>query len=177
MRFLIIFIIIFNAYTVNARTTGKSSGLELPRFVSTKTDKSNLRVGASTDYPIKLTYIIKNFPLEIIDEYNNWRRVIDINNNEGWIHKRLLVGNRYGIIKTFHDEPAHILNKPKGQIIGKIGNKNIVKINKCLNVWCHINLKENSGWINKINLWGVYEYEKFNLSFYQFIINAYWKLI
>ena len=132
----------------------------MPRFVSTKTEESNLRVGASLNYPIKIQYIIKNFPLEIIDEHEDWRKVTDINNNIGWMHKRLLIGKRYGIIKTSHNQPAQILNKPEGKVIGKIGNRNIVKIRKCLTLWCHINFEKNSGWINKKNLWGVYENEK-----------------
>ena len=76
MRLLII-IFIVNFTVANAKTVGKSTGFELPRFVSTKTEESNLRVGASLNYPIKIQYIIKNFPLEIIDEHEDWRKVKD----------------------------------------------------------------------------------------------------
>jgi len=155
-------------------SVGESTGFKLPRFVSTKSDESNLRIGASTNYPIQLTYILKNFPLEIIDEYDKWRKVVDVEGNQGWMHKSILQGGRYAIIKTFHNQPAQIYNKPKGVPIGKIGNRNIVKINKCLISWCQINYENNIGWINKINLWGVYKNEKFNLPFYQFIIKIYW---
>lgn len=177
MKYFIIIIIFSYFSEVYAETVGKETGLELPRFVSTKTSESNLRVGASTDYPIKLTFIIKNLPLKIIDEHENWRRVVDIDENVGWIHKRLLIGKRHGLIMTSYNEGAQILKKPKGKVVGKIGNRNIVKINKCLVSWCHINYNNNSGWINKINLWGVNKKEKFNLPFYQFIIDKYWELI
>ena len=86
-------------------------------------------------------------------------------------------GDRYGIIKTNHNEPAQILNKPEGAIIWKIGNRNIVKLNKCLKSWCHINLNGAKGWINKVNIWGIYKDEEFNMPFFQFVINIYWKLI
>ena len=174
---LLVIILFFSTSIANAQNKGKSTGFELPRFVSLKTNDSNLRVGASKDFPIKLKYIIKNLPLEIIDEHENWRKVVDIDNNEGWIHKRLIIGKRFGIIKTFYEQPAQILNKPQGTTIGKIGNRNIVRINKCLKKWCYISFKKNKGWINKINLWGVYENEKFNLPFYHFIIEKFWKLI
>ena len=177
MKYFIIIVFFSYLNLVNAEIVGKETGLELPRFLSTKTSESNLRLGASTNYPIKLTFIIKNFPLKIIDEHENWRKVVDIDENVGWIHKRLLISKRYGLIKTLHSEGAQILKKPKGRVIGKIGNKNIVKINKCLISWCYINFKNNSGWINKINLWGVNKNEKFNLPFYQFIIDKYWELI
>ena len=161
----------------NAESVGESTGFKLPRFVSTKSDESNLRIGASTNYPIQLTYIFKNFPLEIIDEYETWRKVIDVNGNQGWIHKSILQGDRYAIIKTSHNQSAQIYNKPKGIFIGEIGNRNIVKINKCFNLWCHISLSKNKGWINKINIWGIYNNEEFNMPFYQFLINLYWKII
>ena len=165
-----------STYT-NAESVGQSTGFKLPRFVSTKSDESNLRIGASTDYPKELTYIVKNFPLEIIDEYEKWRKVLDVDGNQGWMHKSLLKGDRYGIIKTSHDQSAQIYNKPRGIPIGEIGNRNIVKINNCFSSWCHISISKNKGWINKINIWGIYNNEEFNMPFYQFLINLYWKTI
>ena len=150
---------------------------DLPRFVATKFNESNLRIGASIDYPIKLTYRVKNFPLKIIGEYELWREVVDIDGNQGWMKKSLLKNKRYGIVNTQHNESAHIFNKPKGQIIGKIGNNNIVKINKCFNSWCFVSIKDHKGWINKFNIWGIKKEEKFNMPFYQSLIEIYWKLI
>ena len=86
------------------------------------------------------------------------------------MHESLLKGNRYGIINTSHNELASIFNKPKGSIIWKIGNRNIVQIKKCFNLWCYIKYKKNSGWINKINIWGVYSDEEFNMPFYHFLL-------
>jgi len=177
VRYLIFILLLLNTNSMNAELIGQDSGLKLPRFVSIKSDESNLRIGANIDYPIRLTYILENFPLEIVDEYQLWRKVKDIDNNQGWIHKSLLKGNRYGIIKTSHDQSASIYNKPMGVVIGKIGNRNIIKINKCFSSWCHIRINNYKGWVNKINLWGVYPDEKFNMPFYQFFINLYWQII
>ena len=180
MKILVSLFLFFLTITTNysiAETLGQSTGYKLPRFVSTKSDESNLRVGANLDYPRLLTYRVKNFPLKIIDEYEIWRKVIDIDGNQGWMHKSLLQSNRYGIIKTAHEQGVQIYNKPEGVIVGKIGNRNIIKINKCFNLWCHISLNRHQGWINKINIWGVHVNEKFNIPFYQFIINLYWKII
>lgn len=177
MRLLIVFLLLLNIKFTYAQSIGESSGYKIPRFVSTKSDESNLRIGASEDYPIILTYKLKNIPLEIIDEYKKWRKIRDINNNQGWMHERLFQGNRYGIIQTPYNEPAQILNKPKGMLIGKIGKNNIVKIQKCFNSWCKISINNHSGWINEINIWGIYENENYNLPFYQPAINYYWKII
>ena len=177
MRYILIFLFIVFCNSVYAESFGKSTGYKIPRFVSTKSNESNFRIGANTDYPIELTYVLKNFPLEIIDEYEQWRKIIDIDGNVGWMHKSLLQGKRNGIIKTGHAQAAQIYNKPGVIIIGKIGNKNIVKINKCFSIWCHISIENKKGWANKNNIWGVYNNEEFNMPFYQKIINFYWKLI
>tara|TARA_Y100001960_G_C14359504_1_gene673619 strand:- start:40 stop:576 length:537 start_codon:yes stop_codon:yes gene_type:complete len=176
-KIIAIIITILGCNYLNAETMGEYTGLKMPRFVSTKTNESNLRVGADTTYPIILKYKFINIPLEIVDEYKDWRKIIDIDGNEGWLHKRLLKGNRYGIINNPYEEPVHIFNRPKGRIIGKIGKRNIVKIEHCLQNWCFISINNNKGWINKINIWGVYKNESFNIPFYQFIINFIWKFI
>ena len=69
--FLIFFFLIsFNLYA----KTGSVTGLEIPRFVSLKSNDVNLRVGPSTNYPIALKYISENLPVEIIDEFDVWRK-------------------------------------------------------------------------------------------------------
>ena len=120
-----------NISSLSAEQLGTVTDLKIPRFVSLKSDESNLRVGSSLNYPKIITYNIRNIPVEIVDEYEDWRKIIDYEKNIGWMHKSLLKGNRFGIINPPYAEEAQLFNKPKGNVIGKIGKKNIVKINKC----------------------------------------------
>ena len=168
--------LLFCSFSSYADTFGSNTGLKIPRFVSLKSNDSNARIGPSTDYPIKLNYIIANTPIEIIDEYNNWRKINDFDGNQGWMHKSLLSGKRYAIVIPPYNERVQVYNKPRGKVIGKIGKNNIVKINICLKDWCKINFNNNSGWINKINIWGSYPEEEYNIPFYQPIIKQYWKI-
>ena len=163
------------AFALKATNIGSETGYKIPRFVSLKSNDVNLRIGSSTNYPIILKYITNNLPVKIIEEYESWRKIIDIRNNQGWIHKSLLKGNRYGIINQSSDSNLQLLNKPRGRVIGGIGINNIVKINRCLIDWCLIEYKENKGWIKKDNLWGVFKNEKINVPFYQPIYNFIWK--
>ena len=155
---------------------GSSTGYKLPRFVSLKSDEVNMRVGSSKNYPIILQYTIKNLPVEIIDEYDSWRKINDIDGNKGWIHKALLKGERYAIVKKSHDSNIKIYSSPKGKAIGEIGEKNIIKVDTCLLDWCKIEYDKYKGWIKKSNLWGVYDSEKINVSFFQPLINLIWKI-
>ena len=174
--FFLIFIILTLNKTIYADTIGKVTGYQLPRFVSLKTNESNLRVGPSLNYPIKIKYLFSNIPIEVIQEYKDWRKVRDSEGNEGWMHKRLLSGKRFAIIFPPYSESVQIYTKPKGTLLGKIGKRNIVELKKCLPKWCNISINKQDGWIIKTNLWGVYKNENYNIPFYQPIIDYYWKI-
>ena len=173
-KMFIFCLIIINASSAYAENLGTDTGLKIPRFVSLKSDDSNLRVGPGENYPIKLKYIVANIPVEIIDEYKNWRKIIDYEENEGWIHKSLIKGKRFAIVNTPYQEGLQVFNKPKGNNIGKIGKKNILEVKTCLMNWCKIKYRKNTGWVNKLNLWGIYDKETINIPFYQPIINLIW---
>ena len=177
MHIIFFIITLFFYSSVYAENYGDVTGYKIPRFVSLKSDEINLRVGPSINYPIKITYVYQNFPVEIVDEYDVWRKVRDNENNIGWIKGSLLKGDRYGIVISKEDQYANIYKYPRGKSIGKIGINNLVKINKCLQLWCLIKSNKNKFWIKKKNLWGVYELEKFNLSMLQPIMNFYWKIL
>ena len=73
------------------------SGLPLPRFVCLKSDRVNLRIGPGRDYPVQWLYVKPGLPVEIIQEYDNWRRIRDADGTEGWVLQTLLTGKRSAI--------------------------------------------------------------------------------
>jgi len=176
LKIFIICIILINSYSAYTETLGIETGLKIPRFVSLKSSNSNLRVGPSENYPIILKYVITNTPVEVIDEYKNWRKINDFEGNQGWLHKSLIKGKRFVIVNTPYQEGLQVYNKPKGNYVGKIGKRNILEIDTCLIDWCKIKFRKNRGWVNKSNLWGVYEKENVNIPFYQPFINLIWKI-
>ena len=154
---------------------GKDTGLKIPRYVSLKSNDANIRVGPSTNYPIVIKYIQQSYPLKILEEYDDWRKIEDFTKNNGWIHKSLISGNRTGIIISNNNDKIKIFNTVKGKIIGNIGTGNIVIINKCKIDWCSISLNKYEGWIYKKNLWGVEDMEIINVNYFQIVIDLYWK--
>ena len=176
LKMFIFCLIIINTSSVYAEYSGVETGLKIPRFVSLKSDNSNLRVGPDEKYPIKLRYIVANTPVEIMDEYKDWRKINDYEGNNGWLHKSLIKSKRFAIVNTPYQEGLQVFNKPKGNNIGKIGKRNILEVKTCLMNWCKIKHKKNTGWVNKLNLWGIYEKEIINIPFYQPIINLVWKI-
>ena len=91
MQIIIVFISIIFFHQVCHANIGNETGLEIPRYVSLKSDDANIRIGPSKNYPIEIKYIKKNYPLKVLDEYEEWRKVEDYNRNIGWIHNLSLI--------------------------------------------------------------------------------------
>tara|TARA_B100001057_G_C22722645_1_gene900339 strand:+ start:100 stop:657 length:558 start_codon:yes stop_codon:yes gene_type:complete len=177
MRTIIFLIVIITFIKNTYADIGKETGLEIPRYVSLKSNDANIRVGPSKNYPIYVKYIKKNYPLMIIEEYNEWRKVEDFKKNIGWIHKSLISGTRTGLILAKENNYVELLNTLDGKVIGKIENGNIVLLEKCKIDWCLISKKNYKGWIKKTYIWGVKNNEVIKINFFQKFEDLYWKSI
>ncbi len=175
MQIIIVFISIIFFYQASNANIGKETGLEIPRYVSLKSDDANIRVGPSKNYPIKIKYIIKNYPLKVLEEYEDWRKVEDFKKNIGWIHKSLISGTRTGIVVSNNNKTIKLLNTLGGDLIGEIGKGNIIFLEKCKIDWCLVSSGNYKGWIDKKYIWGVNEKEIIKISFLQRFVDLYWK--
>ena len=175
MQIVIAFISIIIFSQICNAEIGKETGLEIPRYISLKSNDANIRVGPSKNYPIEIKYIKKNYPLKVIEEYEEWRKVEDFKKNIGWIHKSLISGDRTGIILTKDNKNIELFNALNGNVIGEIGKGNIVNLEKCKIDWCLISINDYKGWIKKKYIWGVKEDEIIKINFLQKFEDLYWK--
>ena len=121
-------------------------------FLSLKKDKVNVRYGPSFESPIKFVYKKVNLPIKQIDKKENWRRIIDLKNNSGWIHQSQLKTSNSIIPlkdKILFKKPSNF-SKP----IAKIKNGRVLIVQKCEGNWCKIKTGKYKGWIKKNNVWG-----------------------
>ena len=121
-------------------------------FLSLKKSKVNVRYGPSFDSDVKYVYKKINLPIKQIDKKENWRRIIDLKNNSGWIHRSQLKPINSVILlkdKILFKKPS-LFSKPIAQI--KKGRVLIIK--KCENNWCKIKSNKFHGWIQTDNIWG-----------------------
>lgn len=137
------------------------SGLPLPRFVSLKAGKVNSRIGPGADYPVDWLYLKPGLPMEIIQEYDNWRRVRDADGAEGWINQTLLSGHRTAITAPWQrGKPAQInlLSKPdkESRTVALIEPGVVGSIKRCNGEWCEMSFAGTTGWLTQSQLWGAY---------------------
>lgn len=139
----------------------EGSGLPVPRFVTLKSGNAYVRTGPSMDYPIKWIYKREGLPVEITKEYDSWRKIRDHQGETGWVHKLLLSGQRSGLIKSKEAVTAYSDQDMK-HAIAELEPDVVVNIEECTRHVCHAKFQTYEGWIDKKNLWGVYDSEIFN---------------
>ena len=140
MQIIILFIALITFTQNTYGEIGKETGLEIPRYVSLKSNDANIRVGPSKNYPIEIKYLKENYPLKVLEEHQEWRKVEDFKKNIGWIHKSLISGTRTGIIISNDNKTLKLLNTLDGNVVGEIGKGNIVYLEKCKIDWCFVSL-------------------------------------
>jgi len=126
------------------------SGLEIPRMVSLKNSLTYMRSGPGKKYPIIFELRKKGYPLKIIAEYNNWRKVTTHSNLTGWIHTQLLSSSSTAIIieDTFLKKRPSNASRHKAKLLQNL----LVKIKFCELDWCSVEIIKDKvflGWVKK----------------------------
>ncbi|MBB4302014.1 SH3-like domain-containing protein [Rhodobium orientis] len=139
------------------------SGLPLPRFVSLKSDRINVRRGPGRDHAVSWVFVRAGLPVEVVQEFENWRRIRDSEGEEGWVFHSLLSGRRSALVApwekteslTVHREPD-----PATPAAAFVQPGVLANVYECDGTWCRIGAENWSGWIDQTQLWGVYPDEK-----------------
>jgi SH3-like domain-containing protein len=145
---------------------GAVTGLPLPRYASLKTDRVNLREGPSKDHRTLWVYQREGLPVEIISEFETWRRIRDAEGTEGWVLHSLLSGRRSGLVAPWNKpEKAETLSlyeraDEKAGLVAKLQPNVMAHIKTCNGSWCRILGKGFDGYIRQERLWGVYPNER-----------------
>lgn len=144
----------------NAQTKLGPSGLPLPRFVTVAASEANLRTGPGNRYPIEWVYRRSGLPVEIIAEYDMWRKVRDQDGDEGWMFRGLLSGRRNIVVMQPQATLFAQEKETSAQIL--IAEKGVQgKLLSCTDAWCRVEIDSSKGWISRTAVWGVGKNEEF----------------
>ncbi len=151
------------AFAAGELRTGSVSGLPVPRFVSLKPDKVNVRGGPTKDHDVVWQYTRAGLPVEVTAESANWRRIRDWEGAEGWVYHSLLSGRRTAIVKSRNKEqlvPLYEQPDLESGIEARLQSGVFAAVKSCTGRWCRITGKDFDGWVVQERLWGVYPNEK-----------------
>lgn len=144
---------------------GSVTGLPVPRYVSLKTDRVNLREGPSKEHRTRWVYQRAGLPVEIVAEFETWRRVRDADGSEGWVLHSLLSGRRTALIAPWSKvkDETFTLRKEADDgsaVVARLQPGVIANVASCTNSWCKISVANMQGYLKQDRLWGVYPNEK-----------------
>jgi SH3-like domain-containing protein len=138
-----------------AQAPARADGLPLPRFVSLRSEEVNLRAGPGVRYPVEWVFRRRNLPVEVLAEFEQWRRIRDSAGTEGWVHQSMLSGRRYalvaGEIRTLRRQPESGAGAVARLEPGVVG-----QLLECRESWCRIDAGGFRGWLPRGEIWGVY---------------------
>ena len=143
------------SYSNEPKVSINGSGLKIPRIVSLKNSLTYMRSGPGKEFPVKFELKLKGYPLKVVAEFNNWRKVITFSKISGWVHTQLLSSDRTGLITktTFLKKiPSNSSNS-----LAKLLPNLLIKIKRCEKEWCKIEIVKNKkylGWVQKATIWG-----------------------
>jgi len=141
-----------------AEQTGSKTGLKLPRFASLKSAEVNLRTGPGTRYPVEWVLTYRNMPVEIVGEFDAWRKVRDWRGSEGWVHRSMLSSRRWAMVRKGL-QPLRRAPEPTAPLVARIEPKAIGRVLECRKIWCRIDFSGFEGWMRRVQFWGVYPNE------------------
>lgn len=144
---------------VTASLPSGNSGLPLPRFVSLKSDRVNVRQGPSREHAIAWVYTRQGLPVEIVAEYDNWRQIRDADGEEGWVFHSLLSGRRTVLVAPWEKTGELTLRATPevgGQVTARLEPGVLGSLEICTDSWCRVEIDSYRGWIGQNQLWGVY---------------------
>jgi SH3-like domain-containing protein len=143
-----------------AAETGGESGQRLPRFVSLRATQVNLRSGPGVRYPIEWVYLQRDLPVEVIQEFDNWRKIRDWEGTEGWVHRSMLSGAR-AIRMIGPLTPLRVGAAPESPVAAQLEGGVIGRLLACPegSAFCKVEAGGHVGWLPRAAFWGVYRGE------------------
>jgi len=138
----------------------EGSGLPLPRFVSLRADEVNLRTGPGKRYPIEWIYSRKDLPVEVVAEFESWRKIRDWQGSEGWVLQTMLSSRRMMVV-IGGPHPLRANDSDSGEPVAMVEAGVLGRLLQCPRNrdFCRAEIGRTQGWLRRDEIWGVYKGE------------------
>ena len=147
-----------------AQNGRRATGLPLPRYVSLKSGNVNVRRGPGQGYDIAFTFVRAGLPVEITQEFDNWRKIRDSDGSEGWVFYSLLSGRRTAVVAPWEKAGQFSARGDAAEdapVVAYLQPRVVAAVERCDGTWCLLTGDGFEGWVEQQRLWGVYPEERF----------------
>jgi SH3-like domain-containing protein len=136
-----------------------NKGKLVQRYASLRANDVNVRAGPGVRYPVKWKFVQRHTPVEVIAQYDTWRKIRDWEGGEGWVHRAMIANKRSLLLKgdgqTMRRRPSE-----GAPAVARLASNMIVLAKKCDLEWCLVSARGHDGWIRRKGLWGLYPKEE-----------------
>ncbi len=149
-------VLLLAAARAPAATANEEAGLKVPRFVSLHSDRINLRTGPGRRYPIEWVLTKKDMPVEVIAQFEHWRRIRDWEGIAGWVQEHMVSGRRTVIVSKGGVRPLHQQPDPASAVVARAAPGVVARLLECRGPMCRVEADNFSGWMRRSDIWGVF---------------------
>jgi SH3-like domain-containing protein len=118
-----------------------------------------MRQGPGENYAITWVFTREGLPVEVVQEFENWRRIRDSDGTEGWVFQGLLSAHRTVVIAPWEKGdalPIRASPEDSARITAYLQPGVLASVARCRDGWCRLTDSRFIGWIRQDRLWGVY---------------------
>jgi SH3-like domain-containing protein len=138
-----------------------SDDAKLPRFVSLKESEVNMREGPSVKNKVRWVFHRKGLPVEILEQYDVWRRVRDSDGDIGWINANMLSREREGLVTGTGQASLRDKEDTASGVVAQVEPGAVGVLKRCSAKACEMEFGKVEGWMDRSRIWGVYPNETF----------------
>ncbi|MEG1451789.1 SH3 domain-containing protein [Brevundimonas sp.] len=136
----------------SGRTT--PTGLEIPRWITLKSNRVRARQGPGLDYNIMWEYRTAGLPVQVIAETREWRKICDPDGSVAWIHRTVASGRRSVFNRTDEAIPIHTGRSAASSVRATLSPRSIVSLDECEDGWCRVRARKIRGWVAEGSVFG-----------------------
>ncbi len=152
---LALFAVLLAAVLQAAAARADETAAEATRFASIKPDRVNVRAGPGKQYPVRWVFVRPGVPVEILAEYDHWRKIRDWEGQEGWVHRAMLSGRR-NVIVTGSTRTLYRRADETSPPVVTLEPGIVAAIEDCTVEWCRVEVRNYRGWLRRSDFWGVH---------------------
>ena len=122
-------------------------------YVSVNGDNVNVRTGAGTDYEVSME-LFQGYPLKVLETQGEWLKIVDFENDQGWIHNSLVTEGNTVIVSGNKNVNMRAEPTTQSAVIATVDRGVVMTLLETQGKW--LKLKHSTGlvgWIYKPLLW------------------------
>lgn len=137
-----------------AADANRDAAGQTERYASLRANEVNVRAGPGVRYPVKWKFVQRHMPVQVIAEFDAWRKIRDWEGAEGWVHRAMLSVKR-SLIVVGRSRTMRRHADERAPAVARLAPGMVAVVIKCPNEWCQIEAQGYEGWIRRTGVWGV----------------------